>query len=107
MRKSFQSQEDDNIRVNDVPARISYTAGYMSITMLGNSSMNPTVCDSGISFSEKKRFGSDCREGGRCAEGLTSSGKKHFYWLDCIRSDSIASLVGLDAFEIKKSKKQD
>ena len=72
--KSFESEASSGIKINTIPAQISYTAGYLSVTMLGDSSVNPTVCDSGILFTPTPEFGAPCRDGGRCGDELSSSG---------------------------------
>jgi hypothetical protein len=76
--QSFESEASSEIKINQIPARISYTSGYLSVTMLGDSAINPTVCDSGISFAAKPEFGAPCRDGGRCADELKSSSASRF-----------------------------
>ena len=65
------------------------SSGVLSIVMLGDSSLNPTVCDTEITFvprprpeprpepepvAKEKTYGAPCREGGRCAGSDNLSG---------------------------------
>lgn len=73
--KSFTVEDKKRqIQVGNVPCELSYTAGHLSVKMLGDPSKNPTVCDSGINFAEKPIFGAECRKGGRCPDYLDSFG---------------------------------